>query len=824
MSDEQDLRERLRDGQVVVIVGAGVSMATVGDQLIRDHNVASWQGLLADGIEQARHGVDDDWRARRTAQLDSGQVAELVTAAQLITDGMGGRDHGDYAKWLADTIGELTPNKPELIQTLHGLGAPIATTNYDDLIEDVTRLGHLTWQDGLQWQSVLRGKRRGKSVLHLHGHYRAPRSVVLGMSSYEDVLRDASEQEMLKALALTSTFLLVGVGAGLDDPNFGALRKWLGQSVRGSMFPHYRLVYEGELTPEEAESDRDDRLVPIEYGKDHSALEPYLRGLTPQRRGIAGRDGGPRSLELSIDRDFVVAKATRRGVSAKEPLGLDKHRVSMVLMLEEWLRQRDDLDVDLQSGNELTEAQLLGRILYDSVIHGQIKRLYDEERAELQHGDRLTLVLKLARDGLPSLDADPGVELTALPWELLYGESEAWLARNGKVSLFRALPSVPEPRNSSREPLRILVVPAQPGDVLLAAQKRWPEQRTQAYDKSLKDIMDHFDRLRGHSAVEDVTILERPTLDEVGDALIGQNPPNIVHYIGYDSFSIASRRRCVAMVAEGSDTATWPNSQRFADEFSSAPPKLVFLHLCEGPREGYPDTAYDFGRASFTELARLLLDRGVQLVVAMQYPMSPDIGAKFTRQFYDSIGAGESVGQAVLTARLQAAKFYRLGAPVLYLHGADESLVNTEESADVPEPMRTATPVAKRDEDVRRPAATEPARREPARQAGGPPIQPRARTAAMLPAMSLGEIRLMGEVVATKAGYQGVAVEMFRQQAAELWMKMMPGEDLAGRVDTSKLADAARAQADENPAGDLAGLWEQLSDRIEPHRRASVGY
>lgn len=821
MSDLNDMRHRLRDGQVVVIAGAGVSMASV-DPPDGGENVASWLGLLRNGVAEARD-VDDAWRSLRRTQIETGKVSELVTAAELITEEMGGRKHGMYAAWLEDTVGSLTPAKPDLIRALHGLGVPIATTNYDDLIEQVTDMGYITWRDGLQWQSVLRGKRRGKAVLHIHGHYLDPQSVILGMRSYDEIRANEAAQEMLKALALTSTFLLVGVGAGLDDPNFGALREWLGRNARTSTFPHYRLVHEGELSVEEAKRDRDDRIHPLPYGPDHSALEPWLRDLAPRRAG-AGRGAGQRVLELAISREKVVARASPRGVTVEEPLGLDRHRVSMVQMLEEWLRRRDDPDSGGESAGEQDEAQLLGRILYDSIIHGQVKTLYDEERAAVKGRDRLALVLKLEKESIASLDADPAVTLTALPWELLHGEHEGWLARLGSMKLFRALPGSQSPANRAHERLRILVARAQPEDVLKAARSRWPEAKAEAYDRALKKIMGQFDSLKEADEVDGVQVLERPTLGEINAALNHDTPPNIVHYIGYDSWNTASRKRCVALHTEGSDRAMWPESKEFANPFSAAPPKLVFLHLCEGPRDGYTESGYDFGRASFTDLARLLLDGGVQLVVAMQYPMNPDIGAEFTQNFYDSVRAGQTVGQAVQAARSRASLFYRVGAPILYMQGADESLVDGNGTPEQPDPGRAGVrSVSNRSEDVPTAADRRPdVQAEPSGRSAVAIRPPTGGTPTPLMVV-LTDVKLGAAMTAAKAGVQGTAQDTFVAEAAQLWLEL--NADPGGSVERSQLAADARERARVNPAGALALLWSQLADQIEPpDAERSVGY
>src|SRR4051812_22900489 len=66
------------------------------------------------------------------------------------------------------------------------------------------------------------------------------RTVVLGIRSYERVLGDAHTQTIQRALATMRTLLLIGCGAGLVDPNFGALLAWMGEVFAASKYRHYR--------------------------------------------------------------------------------------------------------------------------------------------------------------------------------------------------------------------------------------------------------------------------------------------------------------------------------------------------------------------------------------------------------------------------------------------------------------------------------------------------------------------------------------------------------------------------------------------------------
>jgi len=62
-----------------------------------------------------------------------------------------------------------------------------------------------------------------QAVVHLHGHWREPESVVLGVAFYQELTTSGVPQALQHAIATMGTSLLVGMGAGLYGPNFGAL-------------------------------------------------------------------------------------------------------------------------------------------------------------------------------------------------------------------------------------------------------------------------------------------------------------------------------------------------------------------------------------------------------------------------------------------------------------------------------------------------------------------------------------------------------------------------------------------------------------------------
>jgi tetratricopeptide (TPR) repeat protein len=271
-----DLRAEIAAGQAVAIVGAGVSIAATGNAA-----AASWAGLLEDGVAYCEHllgpSLPARWAEIRRAQLSSDDTEELISAAEDITRRLAGPGGGEYRRWLEQSVGQVTATRPEVLEALAALGIPLATTNYNGLLEQATGLPTVTWRDGAQVEQVLRGER--KAVLHLHGHWDDPASVVLGIRSYEAVLTDTHAEAMRKALAATRTLVFVGCGAGLKDPNFAELRRWLADVFAGSTFRHYRLGLEGELAELWQEHGLAERIVPLAYGTTHDELASFLRSL-----------------------------------------------------------------------------------------------------------------------------------------------------------------------------------------------------------------------------------------------------------------------------------------------------------------------------------------------------------------------------------------------------------------------------------------------------------------------------------------------------------------------------------------------------------------
>jgi tetratricopeptide (TPR) repeat protein len=277
-----DLKSHVANRDVLVVVGAGVSIGATNR-----NPVASWIGLLEHGIGRCRAvaSKSEEWVARRKADLASGDMDDLLSVAELVASNLGSPRGGEYGRWLRETVGALRAVHRDVLEALRDLGVTIATTNYDGLIEEVTSRPPVTWQDGARVERVLR--RDDPGVLHLHGYWERPETVILGVRDYERVLGDAHAQTMQRAIRANRTLLFVGCGEGLKDPNFGACLKWTRGVFAESEYRHYRLAAGSDVAKLQAEHPPDERVFVLSYGPSHADLAPFLRGMAVRPKPAA---------------------------------------------------------------------------------------------------------------------------------------------------------------------------------------------------------------------------------------------------------------------------------------------------------------------------------------------------------------------------------------------------------------------------------------------------------------------------------------------------------------------------------------------------------
>lgn len=287
----------------LLVIGTGVSIqATAGAP------AASWSGLLWLGLEKCKSLVVQRGLKRFAYEaikdkLSTGTVEDLLDAAGSIEKLLRRAGGTIYKTWLAETLGSLSATKPDVILSLAQLDLPFCTTNYDSLIEEVltehtvTAWQPVLWQDHRVAESLLSGKLIGGGVLHLHGHWRESNSIILGRKSYIKLLNDQRAQVTLRDIYRNRDLIFVGMGGGLDDPNFDALLDWAAEVKPPEERFHCVLVRERDLAFFSKRLTRTMRIHVISYGQEYDDLVPFLRGLKKTASGSSNGVGAyPESL------------------------------------------------------------------------------------------------------------------------------------------------------------------------------------------------------------------------------------------------------------------------------------------------------------------------------------------------------------------------------------------------------------------------------------------------------------------------------------------------------------------------------------------------
>jgi tetratricopeptide (TPR) repeat protein len=307
-----DLNAELGRGPALVIVGAGVSVgATAGTP---GAAMASWGGLLRHGVDWCTRfaGQDEGWAAPLRGKLDHPASEDFLEVGGALATALRAPRGGSFRSWLEQSAGALRAADRSVLDALRDLGLPLATTNYDGLLEEATGRPSFTWRQPGAIEDLLHGGDPG--ILHLHGHWSDPESVVLDPESYRRLGQDAPFQALFRALRATYTFLFVGFGSSLADPNWGPLLGWAREVLAGSTYLSFRLSRGKEVEEVQRQHPLDQRILAVSYGAAHPDLGPFVRRLRspwsraaspplPPAPRLFGRDEEVADLVAVLDSD-----------------------------------------------------------------------------------------------------------------------------------------------------------------------------------------------------------------------------------------------------------------------------------------------------------------------------------------------------------------------------------------------------------------------------------------------------------------------------------------------------------------------------------------
>lgn len=175
-----------RPSRLVVVTGTGVTLQSVGHPA-PGTDVASWPGLLANGLQRCRtlQLIDEADAAVVELLIQQKKSENFIQAASKIHESLDKQSNGRLW-WMKESIGLLKVTNPRLIKAILALNGLVATLNYDTTIYQVSGRPALHWkhQNEITKRIIDRAL---DFTLHVHGTGEDIESIILDRSSYETI-------------------------------------------------------------------------------------------------------------------------------------------------------------------------------------------------------------------------------------------------------------------------------------------------------------------------------------------------------------------------------------------------------------------------------------------------------------------------------------------------------------------------------------------------------------------------------------------------------------------------------------------------------------
>ena len=302
-----DIRNAAASGELIVITGAGTSLGLT----TKAKSAQPWTGLIKSALVFAndRGLVNDVQLARHVEALASPDLDDLLGAAEFVGRKLNAPEGETYARWMNSAFKELKPEAGGMKNAFIAIEKqkiPIATLNYDTLLESCTGLPTIDLVDKAGAMAWARREREG--ILHLHGVWTNPKNCIFGIRDYHNTKSDEFRDLIQRSLSSFKRLLFVGCGDTLADPNFSSLVKWLRANVGANSPQHYALVRNSEVKQRLADPNWRDFVEPLGFGDNHHELPGFLLNLYPTKPASSTRRS---KASASADRHFNVIQAYR---------------------------------------------------------------------------------------------------------------------------------------------------------------------------------------------------------------------------------------------------------------------------------------------------------------------------------------------------------------------------------------------------------------------------------------------------------------------------------------------------------------------------------
>lgn len=275
MSGIESVRESAAAGKLLVITGAGTSLELAS----KSTPSVSWKALIQSALSfcALKGLIDPIQLARYEALLTSTDIDELIGAATFATRKLGGSKDILFADWLNSVFSKQKCSNGAMKNSIIALSKsniPIATLNYDILLEKASRLPTISMDESRKVMGWAR--REAAGILHLHGVWDKPDSVVFASEDYVTAVKDEFRQNLQRGLASYKHVLFVGCGATFEDPNLSGLIAWMKSVVGTGALKHHALVRNGDVAERHEDKLWHGFIDPIGYGDNYSDLPQFI--------------------------------------------------------------------------------------------------------------------------------------------------------------------------------------------------------------------------------------------------------------------------------------------------------------------------------------------------------------------------------------------------------------------------------------------------------------------------------------------------------------------------------------------------------------------
>jgi len=292
------------------------------------------------------------------------------------------------------------------------------------------------------------------------------------------------------------------------------------------------------------------------------------------------------------------------------------------------------------------DVQHLGSQLFEGLIHGDVRSVYDLSRQATMANDQ-GLRIKL-RINAP--------ELASIPWEFLYDPRQrefVALSRYTPIVRYLELP-LPDPELAVTAPVRILGVVANPADAVPLDVDRE------------KARLEHALSQLQETGLVELVWLAGQTWRDVQAAMSG-GPWHILHFVGHATADDKAGESFLLLADDHGDSAPLSATQlgRLLGDHRTL--RLAVLNACESA-QGHEGNI-------FSSMASILVKRGLPAVLAMLSEISDEAAIEFTTSFYSALVANLPIDAAVSEARkaisLAQDGSMEWGIPVLFMRAPD---------------------------------------------------------------------------------------------------------------------------------------------------------